>query len=203
MRPCSNSLHWQAADAADEVPCLGNFTVHGKELWSTLSFHFFSGNLDGSFVELALHLSWDHLILYMEPDVIMGTESNITCNARYPINYNVLTIPFTEFVSLSNEWYCFVDIQITVFWPPGETWSFPWATWSWANDLWNKTITTMATLQGTNTYPPKKWHFESMIFRTSRLVGYVDSLEGTCDGLNKISGFRVRAPMLNLSCNIG
>ena len=28
-------------------------------------------------------------------------------------------------------------------------------------------------LQGTDTYPPKKWHFESMIFRTSRLVGYV------------------------------
>lgn len=49
----------------------------------------------------------------MEPDVIMGTESNITCNARYPINYNVLTIP-NCFVTLSNEWYM-VDIQITVF----------------------------------------------------------------------------------------
>ena len=28
------------------------------------------------------------------------------------------------------------------------------------------------------TYIPQKWHFESMIFRTSRLVGYVNSLEG-------------------------
>ena len=31
----------------------------------------------------------------------------------------------------------------------------------------------MDTLQGTITYPPKAWHFEEMIFRTSLSVGYV------------------------------
>ena len=35
----------------------------------------------------------------------------------------------------------------------------------------------MNTLQGTN-ISPKNGHFESMIFRTSRLVGYVNPLEG-------------------------
>ena len=154
MRPCSNSLHWQAADAADEVPCLGNFTVHGKELWSTLSFHFFSGNLDGSFVELALHLCWDHLILYMEPDVIMGTESNITCNARYPINYNVLTIPVTVLClyPMNGTWLIFKSPFLTARWNlilflSHLVWRLKDVSQvSWANWLWNKTITTI--------YPP-------------------------------------------------
>ena len=46
------------------------------------------------------------------------------------------------------------------------------------------------TLQGTITYPPKAWHFESMIFRTSRLVGYVNYLEGNSLHL-KMDGWKM------------
>ena len=43
--------------------------------------------------------------------------------------------------------------------------------------MWSSLMILMDTLQATN-ISPNKWDFESMIFRTSKKVGYVSSVEG-------------------------